>query len=487
MNYITAGREPFAPYRYFEEISAIPRCSYDEEEIAEYLCAFAKNLNLWYHKDEYNNVYIKKPGSPGCEGLDPVILQAHIDMVCEKNLGTTHDFKNDPLDLYIENGRFRARGTTLGADDGMGVAFMLGILAEKDAVHPPLECIFTALEEVGLIGAIKLDYDLIAGRRMISLDSGPEGGMLVGAAGGCKMIITLPIKHQPLEKDGVIMAVRIREAIGGHSGSDIGKERANANKLMGRILSRLSRSGVKYEICDVSGGISYNAIPRECDAVLCVSADCVESLGEIIDCMQREISDEYKDSDPNIRVFLERADALQSLDAASTHSFVNMLDLLPSGRMTMSVVHSYLVTLSLNQAVVTTEDADVKIVYSLRGAKKSALKDLTCSLADMAKLLGGQIEIHDGYPAWEQRQNSKLCEVMLDVYHQLRGKDAFVQLVHGGVECGIFVDRLPDLDVVATGPDADMVHTPDEWLDLESFGRTYEYLLAVLKALAGQK
>lgn len=484
MNYITAGREPFAPFRFFEEISAIPRGSYHEAAIADYLVAFAEERGLWCRRDALHNVCIKKPGAKGGEGRPAVVLQSHTDMVCEQNSGTGHDFLTQPLDLYIEEGRLRARGTTLGGDNGIGVAYSLAALDSKESAHPPLECVFTSMEEVGLTGALGFDYTLLDGRMMINMDSTPEGGLLVSSAGGCSVVIRLPVTWRAPHADSEMMSLSVRGLLGGHSGCDIEKERANSNKLMGRLLSRLGKAGVPFEVAGIAGGAMENAIPRECDAVICLCKDFVETALRVVAEVEAEAREQFAQSDPGIRVAAAGGNAERTFDKETTQTLVRLLNLLPNGRQSMSVSIPDLVTLSLNQAVVTTGEDCVEIAYSLRGAMGLTLDQLAADLMDLATLLGGDCARKNGYPAWEYRADSPLRDLMLAVYKELRGREGFVQAVHGGVECAVIADMIPDMDIVAIGPDIDGVHTPDEWLDLDSYGRTYEYLMAVLARLA---
>ncbi len=486
MKYLLQSYEPNAPYRFFEEISAIPRGSHKEKAIADYLVSFAQERGLWYHRDEMNNVYIKKPGTPGCEGLPPVVLQSHTDMVCEKNKDTVHDFEKDPIQLYVENDILRARGTTLGADNGAGMAFTLAVLDSKDVPHPPIEGIFTAMEEVGLNGAYNIDPGLIQGRRMINLDSGKEGSLLVSAAGGRSVAVRLGALWEAPATDSCTLAIQVRGLLGGHSGGDIDKERANANKLMGRILCRLEQAGVPLQVSSISGGMLSNAIPRECDCVLCLPQGQEELLRQTVAAVEEELQGEFADSDPDVRLLVQPAQGERVLSRAVSQKLANLLNLLPNGRLTMSRTIPGLVTLSLNQGVVTTHDDYIQIDYALRSAKKSPLDQLTRDLMQLATLLGAQCQETDGYPTWEYRAESPLRETMKQVYQELRGQEVVIRAVHGGVECGVFTQKIPEMDIVAMGPNLGGAHTPDEWLDLKSFGRTYEYILAVLKKLAGK-
>jgi dipeptidase D len=481
---IFSGWEPQAPFRFFEEISRIPRPSYREERIADYLVCFAAERGLWHKRDDKNNVYIKKQGSAGSENLPPVILQGHTDMVCEKNKDVTHDFNIDPLKLRVDGDRLRAEGTTLGADNGIGVAYMLAVLDDAAAVHPPLECLFTSMEEVGLLGAARLDPRLIEGRMMINMDSGPEGGLLINSAGGCAVEAAVKAGREKPSPQAVFRCLRISGLLGGHSGVDIDNERANANKLLGRVLAALSRAGLNFTVASVSGGAGANAIPRESEAVLGLEQSQLPEAENIIAKAREEIQKQYAAADPGFRLTVSEAEPPDTVfERLTTERLVRLLNLLPSGRLAMSVVRPDLVTLSVNLGVVNETAGKITLVLSLRSATAAALRLLTADIMELAGLMGADCVSRSGYPAWECNQNSRLFQVMLDTYRELREREAEIQAVHGGLECAVIAELIPDMDIVAIGPDADCIHTPDEWLSLPSFARTYEYILAVLRRL----
>ena len=342
------------------------------------------------------------------------------------------------------------------------------------------------MEEVGLNGAYNIDPGLIQGRRMINMDSCPEGGLLVSAAGGHSVTLRLPSDWEAQPEGTVALTVQVRGLLGGHSGGDIDKERANANKLMGRILACLYRAGVEFQVANITGGMLSNAIPRECDCTLCLPQGQETLLRQVVSAVEGEVQGEYADSDGGIHFVIQQGQAQQVLSKESSHKLANLLNLLPNGRQTMSIPIPDLVTLSLNQGVVTTHKDCVQIDYSLRSAKMSSLTQLSRDLVELATLLGAQCEEKAAYPAWEYRAESPLRETMKQVYQELRGQEAVIRAVHGGVECGVFTQKIPEMDIVAMGPNLGGAHTPDEWLDLKSFGRTYEYILAVLKKLAGK-
>jgi dipeptidase D len=495
-------------YRYFEEISAIPRASGKEDAIARYIEEIATQHNLLCRRDEHNNVYVKKPGSPGAENLPPLVLQGHTDMVCEKTSASTHDFDQDGLELYLEGDRLRALGTTLGADNGIAVAYMLAVLTEPKAVHPPLECVFTSMEEIGLLGANALDTTWLEGRRLLNLDSCPEGGLLIGSAGGLTLELELEVTRVKPAAGSAFLRLSVEGLLGGHSGQDIDKERANACKVIGRVLGNLRRSGVDFAIAHIAGGAQHNAIPRSATAVLCLRPEDIAVAHTAIATATTDLQARYAVSDPGLTVEAQTTSPVDTvLDSLSTEKLLRLLNLLPDGRQAMSPDISWLVTLSLNLGVLRSGNADtspvnadtspavnadtspanadsISFITSLRAAAAAELTELASVVSELATLLGARCRPGDAYPAWELKPGSPLLSVMQTTYKELRGKEAEIAAVHAGLECAVFAHFFPDMDIVALGPDVGDIHTPDEWLDLPSFGRTYEYLLTVLARLA---
>ena len=375
MEYVIKNREPADVLRYFEEISAIPRGSGNEKAIGEYLLDFAAKLGLEARMDDLYNVVIKKPASPGCEHLDPVILQGHTDMVCEKNKNVEHDFTKDGIKLVVDGDILRADGTTLGADNGQAVACMMAFLARKDMKHPPLECVFTSQEEVGLIGAIGFDpYDL-KGTRMINMDCGPEGVCVAGSAGGTTIDIYKTVKRVPFAGEAV--SLKVRGLKGGHSGGDIDKERGNANKIAARVLYAIAKE-MKVNLVSMDGGMMMNAIPRECDAVAAV-ADAAKAA-EIAAEVEKKVKSELEFSDPGLTITLEPAAApAEMICDEDSDAFLKMLYLMPAGLVAKSMALEGLTVASQNLAAVKTqEDGRLYILYALRTSVTWARRS-TCS------------------------------------------------------------------------------------------------------------
>ncbi|MDR1321371.1 MAG: beta-Ala-His dipeptidase [Gracilibacteraceae bacterium] len=484
--------------RFFEAISRIPRASGHEEGIADYLTGFAAERGLWFHRDGMHNVYIKKPGGPGAETLPPVVLQGHTDMVCAAEPDIRHDFLTQPLDLYVEGERLRARGTTLGADNGVAVALMLALLDDGEKAHPPLECLFTAQEEIGLKGASALDPALITGRRMINLDAGPEGTFLIGAAGGLNLHMEVRTCRQVLPPGSKFFHIGVQGLQGGHSGADIGKERANAIKLLAMILAALKREKLDFTIAGIQGGAASNVIPRECSAMICLPAAENARARELLTAVIRDMKlmfaagepglcIEVKDGSlPDIAAFDLGDGAGAVLPDGVAERLINLLNLLPTGRLRMSGDFPDLVALSLNHGVIRTKPGAVELVVSLRADTEPALKTLAADISRLAACIGAEnIRPADPYPAWTPKPAGELCAFMSEVFRGLRGQEPLIQAVHAGLECSVIVSLIPDMDIVAIGPDMGLYHTPDEWLDLRSFVRTQEYVSEVLRRMAG--
>lgn len=482
MEYVITGQEPADALRYFEEISAIPRGSGNEAGIAAYLKNFAEERGLFVQVDELYNVLIKKPGSKGCENLSPVLLQGHSDIVCEKNQGTVHDFEKDPIRLKIRDGHILyADGTTLGADDGFALSYMLSILDRQDIVHPPLECLITTQEEVGMVGALSLKPGLFEAKRLISMDVSGEGQFLVASAGGNYVEVTVPTAYEPVEGTG--LSIQVRGLLGGHSGLLISEERGNSNKILGRILYRLGQV-CPYRLASLWGGAKANAIPREADAVVLVGPADLEAAKAAIRELEKDIQRELAFSDKGFRVELEMVPVTRALGREQGALVAKLLHLLPTGMQSMSKAIPGLVNSSLNLGVVTCGEDEVRIETSVRSAEDSLVTYVSDWVYDIATSLGAKAWKERQYPAFSFEPQSQMRQLCMSVYEELFGKPAKILAGHGGTECGIFTRLQPGLDVVGFGPDKGASHTPDEWMDLDSYARYYTMLLTVLERLA---
>lgn len=476
--------KPSKVFKYFEEISKIPRGSGDEKAISDYLVSFAKNLNLEVIQDEALNVIIKKNGTLGYENSKTVIIQGHMDMVCEKNKGTEHDFEKDPLKLRIVDDMIYATDTTLGADNGIAIAYALAILDSDDLAHPPLEVLITTDEETGMSGAMALSKDHINGEILINLDNEEEGELLVSCAGGVRGTHTLKVDLEDTKLENEYLDITIRGLKGGHSGMEINKERGNSNKIMGRILKALL-SKFKFNLVSLNGGSKNNAIPREADAIISVPKENVNEIINIVeawnDILLNELKEQDKDIKVNIAKYNDKIDKVFSL--SSTEKAINLLYLIPNGINTNSTQIQGLVESSTNLGVVTTEGDKIEFDSAIRSSVASLKDEIVLRSKTIAELMGVEYETRADYPEWQYNSESKVRDICQDVYKNMYNKDAKIVAIHAGVECGLFGERLGNLDMISFGPNLYDVHTPQEHMSIESVKNVYEYLLEVLKEL----
>lgn len=484
MSGVLSKLEPKSVFSIFEDMTQIPRCSGNEKKISDYLVNFAKERNLEVIQDKALNVIIKKPGTAGFENAPTVILQGHMDMVCEKNKATEHDFSKDPLKLRIEDDVIMATGTTLGADNGIAVAFALAILDSTDISHPPLEVLVTTEEETGMGGANNLDPSNLSGKILINIDSEEEGTFLVSCAGGIRNIVKIPIEWENANENLLPYAIKIRGLKGGHSGMEINKGRGNANKLMGRILNGLA-SSVTYHISEINGGAKMNAIPREADAVVLVNSNDKENLEIEIREWNRIIKNELKTADPDVNIELEYIDQKPEkvFSSETMNKVISALMLIPNGIQTMSMEIQGLVQSSLNVGVVTTDDKEVSLESAVRSSIKTLKQDIVNIIEIVAKQLDVKVTNESDYPAWEYKSDSYIRDVFVESYKRKYGKKPIITAIHAGLECGLFDEKLNNVDMISLGPNMYDVHTPDEKLSISSTQRTWEFLLEVLKSI----
>lgn len=482
MDYKIKGYEPAAVFRYFEEVSAIPRGSGNEKAISDYLAAFAKEHGLEYEVDEIYNVVIRKTGSSGSESLEPVMLQGHTDMVCEKNHDVAHDFETEGIDIIQEGGFVRANGTTLGADNGIAVAYMLAILADDTLAHPPLECVFTVQEETGLTGAARLDKTKLRAKTMINLDSEEEDVATVSCAGGLRAELSCPVSEEACGTAALHIAVR--GLLGGHSGAEIHLQRGNANKIMARILCLLSKE-VPYQLISLHGGNKDNAIPRECDARIALEnetalARAKEWLSPKVEQLREEFCPTEADFDINI-ISVEAPAA--AVTKEQTKKIVNMLFLAPDGVQKKDMLHEGFVVSSLNLGVVRLEDGMLRAVFAPRSSVQPLQEEIKEQLALLGETFGCTIRYRAEYPGWQYAAYSKIREVFCAMYRKLFHGELKVEAIHAGLECGLFAGAMEGLDAIAVGPTLRGCHTPDETMDLQSCVNVWNLLLAVLEEL----
>ncbi|MDI4644224.1 aminoacyl-histidine dipeptidase [Cohnella hashimotonis] len=482
------GECPVIPY--FEALSAIPRSSGHEQAASDYVAAFARARGYEAVQDASWNLVIRKPASQGYEQAPPVIVQGHLDMVGEKNEGVAHDFLKDPIRLRLDGDFMTAEGTTLGGDNGLGVAYAMALLDSREAEHPALEIVLTTEEETSMKGARKLDTGLLRGRMLINLDSDREGILYVSSAGGARAYHTVPVARTVASDAGRPARLRVSGLVGGHSGDDIVHERANACELLGRVLDGL-RKRLPYGIADVRGGLASNAIPREAEAALYVPAEQWAEAEVTVREWEAHFKAEYAVSDPGVSVSLEAVaygtvaaeGKAQVFSEASKSMLVDSLLLIPNGVLRMDKAIPGLPRTSTNVGIVKMTAEGVRFESLLRSSLRSELDAAMSRMEALARVIGCVFEAGDYYPGWPYRMASRLREVFLDVYEREYGKPMEVKAVHAGIECGILADRIPDLDAVSYGPDLFDIHTPEERFRISSVERTWHYLLKVLRAL----
>ena len=474
--------EPKRVFHYFEEICKIPHGSGNTRQISDDLVQFAKNHDLKYIQDEMNNVVIYKPGTAGYENAPTVIVQGHMDMVCEKRPDVDHDFTKDGLNLSVEGDYVSANGTTLGGDDGIAVAYGLALLESDTIAHPPLEVFITVDEEIGLLGAVGFDCSVLKGRRFINLDSEAEGSLWISCAGGLSGISHIPVTR--LEAKGEKLTVKISGLMGGHSGAEIDKNRANANSLLGKFLHGLdAKAG--YELISVQGGQKDNAITRESIAELLTVKENVEAVKEYAASMQTAWREEYTGTDEGITVTVteEGEQDAKVLHPTSKEKVVFFLVNVPYGVQKMSGTIKGLVETSTNIGILKTSENEVLGSSSIRSSVETARDALSDKIEYLTEFLGGEYERQGVYPAWEYRKDSPLRDKMVEVYEEMYGQKPNVVAIHAGLECGLFYKKMEGLDCVSLGPDMKDIHTSEEVLSISSTERVWKYLVKVLGAL----
>ena len=470
--------EPRGVFRFFEELCAIPHGSSNTKAVSDWLMDFARERGLEAYQDGLNNVIIIKEATSGYESAEPVILQGHMDMVCEKAPGCAKDMEKEGLDLAVDGDAVYAEGTTLGGDDGIAVAMALAILDADDIPHPRLEAVFTVDEEIGMLGATALDVSMLRGRRMLNLDSEEEGVFTVGCAGGNLTQCTLPLTRAPYA--GKALTVTVGGLRGGHSGAEIDKGLGNANMLMGRLLYAASRKA-ELRLVEVNGGLKDNAIPRETVATL-VTTDR-EAVLAVCRELDAQLKNEYRTTDPDVFVTAAESTASLPMDDDTTRRVLCFLTCAPNGIQAMSADMPGLVQTSLNLGILKTEKDAVIASFCVRssidGQKQMLVERLTC----MTEALGGTVEVFGDYSGWEYRPDSPLRELLVEVFTQQYGHAPRIEAIHAGVECGIFSGKLPGLDCVSMGPDLTEIHTCREKLYISSVQRLWTMVLETLKRM----
>ena len=474
-----AGLKPGSVFRYFEEICAIPHGSRNTKAISDYLVAFAKEHNLKYIQDESNNVILFGPGTCGMEDHAPVILQGHMDMVCEKDASCPLDMAVDGLDLMHDDRFVYAKGTTLGGDDGIAVAYALAILEDNTIAHPPLEVIITVDEEIGMLGANAIDLSMLRGRTLVNLDSEEEGIFTVSCAGGATSVISLPVERKAVY--GPCVRLTVDGLQGGHSGAEIHKNRANANKVMGEYLSRIQKL-MPLCLTSFSGGSKDNAIPRSCQATVVAMGIGIERINDVAAQLQAEIREKYDEPEATVQAFDVDALGGNSLTTSATSDVISLLCACPNGVQSYSQDMPGLVQTSLNLGIAKLGDR-FTATFSVRSSVNQEKEELIRKLRELTDFYNGSYSQSGTYPAWEFRKDSPLRDTMVRIYQEMFGKDPQVLAIHAGLECGLLGDKLPGLDCVSIGPQMHDIHTSREKLEIASTERTWNFLLEVLKNL----
>lgn len=466
---------------HFEEISKIPRGSGNEKEISNYLVNFAKELGLEVIQDEALNVIIKKPASKGYENAPTVIIQGHLDMVCEKNKDTIHDFLKDPIELIVKEDSIYANGTTLGADDGIAVAYAMALLEDDKIEHPSLEILLTTDEETGMTGAMAVSKENLNGKILINIDTEEDGYLLVSCAGGIRTKSSIKIERENINEEK-LYTISIRGLKGGHSGTEINKERGNSNKLMGRFLMDCHEK-IELSLVSIEGGSKNNAIPREADAIIAVNEQDNDKLFSLVEKWNEIFKKELEGKDEGIKLSISEnnEDIKDKFTKESTEKTIKLLYLYPNGVNTMSGNIENLTESSTNLGIVKTTKEYVEFDSAVRSSIMTLRDDIVRKIKEITKLIGGEFESNAGYPAWEYKKESKIRDICQKVYKDMTGKEPIVYAIHAGVECGLFEERLGDLDMISFGPDIKDAHTPNENLSISSTENVWYYLLEVLK------
>ena len=474
-----AGLQPASVFSYFEKLCSIPHGSGNTKAISDYLVSFAKEQGIRYIQDALNNVILFGDATPGYEDHPPVILQGHMDMVCEKDADCQIDMQTQGLDITHDGEFVFANGTTLGGDNGIAVAYGLALLADKDIPHPPIEMIVTVDEETGMYGAAGIDLSMLRGRTMLNIDSEDEGIFTVSCAGGVRASIHLPVQRRAVY--GPCVRLTVEGLQGGHSGVEIHKNRANANKVMGEFLSRIQKL-MPLCITQLSGGAKDNAIPRSCQVTLVALGMYIERINGIAEQLQKQIREQYDEPDAIVRG--DDVDALggNALTTECSAKVIALLNAAPNGVQSWSQDIAGLVQTSLNLGVASL-DEELSLTFAVRSSVNQEKKDLLSKLEELAAFYEGSCTRTGDYPAWEYKKDSHLRDTMVRVYKEMFGKDAQVVAIHAGLECGILSEKLPGLDCVSIGPDMQDIHTSRERLSIASTARTWEFIKQILKQL----
>ncbi len=475
--------EPSEVWKQFDEICKIPRPSKKEGKMVEYLINFGRVLNLETLRDDAGNVVIKKPATKGYESRPTVVLQSHIDMVCEKTADSKHDFLTDPIEPIIDGEWVHANNTTLGADDGIGVATQLAILASDSVEHPALECLFTVDEETGLTGAFSLNHNMLNGRTLINLDSEDEGEIFIGCAGGIGTTAKFSYSTQKVADGQIAYQIDIKGLCGGHSGDDIHKGFGNANKILNRFLWNATKH-FGLHLCNIDGGNLHNAIPRDANATFVIDKSAENGMLSYFESYKNDIRQEFKYTEPNLKIELTKCELPDCYLAMNDQDrLLNAIYGCPNGPMAMSHALPGLVETSTNLASIKMKDGQtIEIVTSQRSAIESAKYDIANMVESVFVQAGAIVEHSEGYPGWEPDTNSEILRTAANCYKRLFGKEPTVRAIHAGLECGLFLDKIPEMDMISIGPTLRGVHSPSERIEIKTVKMFYDFLIDILKS-----
>lgn len=473
------GVKPERVFYHFEEISKIPRESYNEKAISDYLVEFGKKLNLETYQDKYYNVILRRKASEGYEDAPGIIIQGHMDMVCEKENDSNHDFKKDPIDLIVDGNRLKANKTTLGGDNGIAIAMGMAILEDESIKCGTIELLATTSEEIDLNGALSLEPNVLKGKMLINIDSEDEGVVTVGSAGGVEIDILLPIEKETLT-DVNLYTLSLEKLQGGHSGVEINQKRGNANKILVEVLHNL-KALTDYSLIEVLGGSKDNAIPRSGKVVLASSKD----IKDIVTKVANEVKERYSSFEKEMSFTLETTTAkdISAFSTKTLNSYIKTIEEIPTGVNTWMKEYPEIVESSDNLAIVKTLDENINIIVSLRSSDPEVLKELKDKIASILKENNASFEFSAGYPEWKFRAESKLRDKALEVYKKLYNEDMKVEVIHAGLECGAISQNYPDIDFISVGPNLRDVHTPSEYLEIDSTERVYNYVVELINSL----
>lgn len=474
------GVKPERVFYHFEEISKIPRESYHEKAISDYLVEFGKKLNLETYQDKYYNVVLRRKATPGYENAPGIVIQGHMDMVCEKESDSNHDFRKDPIDLIVDGNRLRANKTTLGGDNGIAIAMGMAILEDESIKCGTIELLATTSEEIDLNGALSLEPNILKGKMLINIDSEDEGVITVGSAGGVEIDILLPIEKETLT-DVNLYTLSLEKLQGGHSGVEINQKRGNANKILAEVLHNL-KTLTNYSLVEVFGGSKDNAIPRSGKVVLASSKDIKDITTKVVD----EVKAKYVSFESEMSFTLEATTAkeVSVLSKKTLDSYIKTIEEIPTGVNTWMKEYPEIVESSDNLAILKTLDENINIIVSLRSSDPEVLNELKDKIASILKENNASFEFSAGYPEWKFRAESKLREKALEVYKKLYNKDMKVEVIHAGLECGAISQNYPDIDFISVGPNLRDVHTPSEYLEIDSTERVYNYVVELINSLS---